>query len=33
MWVAYPSRAYLPLKTRKFIDFFKKQIISEGSNS
>ncbi|ESW94984.1 hypothetical protein X727_32110 [Mesorhizobium sp. L103C119B0] len=33
VWVAYPSRAYLPLKTRKFIDFFKKQILSEGSNS
>ena len=29
VWIAYPSRAYLPLKTRKFIDFFREQIFSK----
>jgi DNA-binding transcriptional LysR family regulator len=25
-WLVYPSRAYIPLKVRAFIDFFKKSI-------
>jgi DNA-binding transcriptional LysR family regulator len=27
VWIAYPSRAYLPLKTRKFIDYFREQVL------
>ena len=29
VWIAYPSRTYLPLKTRKFVDFFREHILSE----
>ena len=33
VWIVYPSRSYLPLKTRKFIDFFREHALSEGPNS
>ncbi|TAX87284.1 LysR family transcriptional regulator [Rhizobium leguminosarum] len=28
VWIAYPSRAYLPLKTRKFIDYLRERVLS-----
>ena len=30
VWIVYLSRSYLPLKTRKFIDFFREHALSEG---